>query len=87
VIRRKTNRRHMIGDHHGRTAGGTTLLVRAVDAILGTHRIKILSKSQVSMPGAGGLERHGRPAADPGLRAARSMTITSRRRLMLEVSP
>ena len=37
VIRRKTNRRHMIGDHHGRTAGGTTLLVRAVDAILGTH--------------------------------------------------
>jgi hypothetical protein len=38
VIRRKTNRRHMIGDHHGRTAGGTTLLVRAVDGILGTHR-------------------------------------------------
>jgi hypothetical protein len=28
----------MIGDHHGRTAGGTTLLVRAVDGILGTHR-------------------------------------------------
>jgi len=27
----------MIGDHHGRTAGGITLLVRAVDAILGTH--------------------------------------------------
>jgi len=39
VIRRKTNRRHMIGDHHGRTAGGTTLLVRAVDGILGTHRV------------------------------------------------
>ena len=37
VIRGKTNRRHMIGDHHGRTAGGTTLLVRAVDGILGTH--------------------------------------------------
>ena len=31
------NRRHMIGDHHGRTAGGTTLLIRAVDGILGTH--------------------------------------------------
>jgi len=30
----------MIGDHHGRTAGGTTLLVRAVDAILGTHKLK-----------------------------------------------
>jgi hypothetical protein len=29
----------MIGDHHGRTAGETTLLVRAVDGILGTHRV------------------------------------------------
>ena len=38
VIRRNTNRRHMIGDHHGRTAGRATLLVRAVDEILGTHR-------------------------------------------------
>jgi hypothetical protein len=37
VIRRKTNRRHMIGDHHGRAAGRATLLVRAVDEILGTH--------------------------------------------------
>jgi hypothetical protein len=37
VIRRKTNRRHMSGDHHGWTAGRATLLVRAVDAILGTH--------------------------------------------------
>jgi hypothetical protein len=41
VIRRKTNCRHMIGDHHGRTAGGTTLLVRAVDGILGTHRLQL----------------------------------------------
>jgi hypothetical protein len=38
VIRRNTNRRHMIGDHQGWTAGRTTLLVRAVDEILGTHR-------------------------------------------------
>ena len=38
LVRRKTNRRHMTGDHHGRTAGGATLLVRAVDEILGTHR-------------------------------------------------
>jgi len=38
VIRRNTNRRHIIGDHHGRTAGRATLLVRAVDDILGTHR-------------------------------------------------
>jgi nucleotide-binding universal stress UspA family protein len=28
----------MTGDHHGRTAGRATLLVRAVDGILGTHR-------------------------------------------------
>ena len=34
VIRRKTNRRHMISDHHGRTAGSATLLVRAADGIL-----------------------------------------------------
>jgi Transposase, Mutator family len=29
----------MIGDHHGRTARRATLLVRAVDEILGTHRL------------------------------------------------
>jgi hypothetical protein len=38
VIRRKTNRRLMIGDHHGWTAGRVTVLVRAVDGILGTYR-------------------------------------------------
>jgi len=38
VIRRKTNRRHMIGAHHGRRAGSATLLVRTMDGILGTHR-------------------------------------------------
>jgi len=38
IIRRNTNRRHMIGDHHGRSAGRATLLVRAADGILGTHR-------------------------------------------------
>jgi hypothetical protein len=27
----------MMGDHHGRTAGRATLLVRAIDEILGTH--------------------------------------------------
>jgi hypothetical protein len=41
VIRRNTNLRHMIGDHHARTAGRATMLVRAVDEILGTHRIKM----------------------------------------------
>jgi hypothetical protein len=29
----------MTVDHHGRTAGKATLLVRAVDEILGTHRL------------------------------------------------
>jgi len=32
------NCRHMTGDHHGRTAGRATLLVRAMDEILGTFR-------------------------------------------------
>jgi len=39
VIRRKTNRRHMTGDHHDRTARRTTLLVTAAEEILGTHRL------------------------------------------------
>ena len=39
VIRRKTNRRHMTGDHHAQTAGRATLLVRAVGTILGTHSL------------------------------------------------
>jgi hypothetical protein len=30
----------MIGDHHGRTAGRATLLVRAMDGILGTHKFR-----------------------------------------------
>jgi hypothetical protein len=29
----------MIGDHRGRTAGRATLLVRAMDEILGTHTV------------------------------------------------
>jgi hypothetical protein len=39
MIRRKTNRRHMTGDHHGLTAGRATLLVTATDEILGTHKL------------------------------------------------
>jgi hypothetical protein len=30
----------MIGDHYGPTAGRATVLVRAVDAILGTHKVR-----------------------------------------------
>ena len=37
VIRRKTNRRHRIADHHARPAGRATLLARAAEEILGTH--------------------------------------------------
>jgi len=33
------NRRHMIGDHLGWTAGRATPLVRAVDDLLGTHSL------------------------------------------------
>jgi len=36
VIRRKTNRRHMTGEHHRQSAGRATVLVRAVDEILAT---------------------------------------------------
>jgi len=38
VMRRKAKCRHMTGDPHGQGVGCATLLVRGVDAILGTHR-------------------------------------------------
>ena len=38
MIIRKTNRRHMTADHHGRTASRATLLVTDTDEILGPHR-------------------------------------------------
>jgi hypothetical protein len=37
VTKRKTNRKHMTGDHHGRAVGIATLLLTATDEILGTH--------------------------------------------------
>jgi hypothetical protein len=37
MVRRKTNRRHMIDDHYGPSAGPANLLVRVMDGILGTH--------------------------------------------------
>jgi hypothetical protein len=33
----------MTGDHHGQGVGRATLLVRAVDAILGTHTMATFS--------------------------------------------
>jgi hypothetical protein len=38
MVRRNMNRRHMIDDHHDGTGWRATLLVRAMDEILGTHR-------------------------------------------------
>ena len=37
VIRRKTSRRRMTGDHHSPAVGAATLLVTVTDGILGTH--------------------------------------------------
>jgi hypothetical protein len=55
VIRRKTNRRHMTGDH-GRTARRATLLVRAMDEILGTHNVTFgVRRHAYLAPGAGDL--------------------------------
>jgi hypothetical protein len=55
VIRRKVNRRHMIGDHHGRTAGRATLLVRAMDGILGTGRLQgLILRAKGRAGGLGG---------------------------------
>jgi hypothetical protein len=69
VIRRKTNRRHMTGDHHGQAAGMANLLVRAVDGILGTHSpgdgMPVLAAPKASHPaslaGAGRLEISSAP--------------------------
>jgi hypothetical protein len=37
----------MIGDHHGPSAGRATLLVRTVDAILGTHRLAVEHRGEL----------------------------------------
>ena len=39
VVTRNMNRRHMTADHHGRDGRIATLLVRAMDEILGTHLV------------------------------------------------
>ena len=70
VMRRNANCRHMIGDHHGRGAGRATLLVRAVDAIFGTHRAARSSRSPGPPAGAAppprpAAHRSARPAPPP----------------------
>src|ERR1019366_5999371 len=42
VVRGNRSRRHMIGDHRGQSVRRATLLVRAVDAILGTYKVTAL---------------------------------------------
>ena len=44
VTRRKTSRRHMTADHYGRRPGRATLLVKAMDRILGTHTVDLRSR-------------------------------------------
>jgi hypothetical protein len=62
----------MIGDHHGRAAGRATLLVRAVDEILGTHNSARRRKS--SRPGQRRRPEHGtRQLSCPGASRARQV--------------
>ena len=49
VIRRKTNRRPMIDDHQGPSAGRANLLARAMDGILGTHRQLLPGRRRCAM--------------------------------------
>jgi hypothetical protein len=48
MVRRNMNRRHMTSDHHGGTAGRATLLARAMDEILGTHRDSVPARGGTS---------------------------------------
>ena len=82
VVRRNMNRRHMIDDHHGRTAGRATLLARAMDEIFGTRGVcggiltvftpslaKITSKTLVNLASRSRMmKRNGE------IRSPRSMT-------------
>jgi hypothetical protein len=77
VIRRKTNRRHMTGEHHGQSAGRATVLVRAVDEILGTHRDKPSTDTaratmrNISFKPTSRKSSRGRPRANPPPTATR----------------
>ena len=49
IIRRNTNRRPMIDDHQGPSAGRANLLARAMDGILGTHRQLLPGRRRCAM--------------------------------------
>jgi hypothetical protein len=51
VIRRKTNRRYMISDHHGRVTDIATSLLTATDGILGTHKFEHALMSERTIDG------------------------------------
>ena len=66
------NRRHMTDDHHGRTSGRATLLVRAVDEILGTHKMTRYQDYEAHLQDRTTGEIFGRAAALLKLAAARA---------------
>jgi hypothetical protein len=72
------NRRHMSGDHHGRTARRATPLVTAADEILGTHRLT----RRYWPPGNGSSRtdwsKPKRPRYQHGVRKQREITRTNR---------
>ena len=77
VISRKTNRRHMIGDHHGRTAGRATLLGQSRGLDSWQHRTGT-SSSLKSMA--------RRPSwVWPGASARSASVLVCRRPLMMAV--
>ena len=46
VIRRKAQRRHMTGDHHGRAVGTATLVLTALDGDRHAHWLRALPAHQ-----------------------------------------
>ena len=81
----RTNRRHMIGDHHGRTAGRATLPVRAVDGILGTHNLTnrphaVADVGEVRERDVGQDHRRPLPRSSPAPPAGTSSSRPARRR-------
>jgi hypothetical protein len=52
----------MTDDHHGQTAGMATLLVRAVDGILGTHPLAV-----AGLPGEPAAQCYVRPGVTIGV--------------------
>jgi hypothetical protein len=54
----------MIGDHHEPDAKRANVLVRTVDAILGTHKTNGTWGTAIGVPGSAALNKGGRAALD-----------------------